>query len=1023
MLGLLIFDVLYLIGVVMYVDYNKSYESMKNTIFDNKLYYIAFIVATALSVIGQLYYPESLNIKHYDAFIDVQICLFSAIAVFAGFAGFIYENKRLRFVLKVEKTNITIVSTALCIFALLIAQYFANSSIISNINITKIISINRIEEETLPNWLITFLTSWSILNLYIVSKTIYLIIKLIVLNDVTGFMNYAKEIYHKDQKIKDAINIIEHEKSDTQIKLYRINNSKNNNNGGNKRDMLLDIDKYDKKISDLQKKIQIDDLDMLIEPLILAINKRDIDNFKKEKNKINTFLLNCDDEDFNNILISLILELQQKVNIRSAKDIDIYKLIIENYSILRISQKALHSAIDKISWRITHITQQYWNEHFTTKLNLTKYEESRYKSCVKDFVSFWETIPIKFIETKKKQNETEKWSEFYSAKNIYIQHLLRSAYIACHSIYHKNTISSYYYYDIILRWHQNKYTKNFNVSRNSMLEYSNHAIHLISDATIKENWSATYELIKNGFNKKYETNPIIEEDLKDINPDFIFDRLLKNTNQDIRLIVSAIIIEWALNADKQDTEKFYAGYAKKIIENTYRNPNEGHDNINKNDYSFIWNSLIRLIINNSFEYRNNINEFIREINELDRDDIIGSRVYSYWGRDDINKYQDIISALLVIYAPKEKISDITNKMIIQASWLDMDKKNIIYKIEEMLKSIESDGNNNIIKISALLNMQDNLKDRRNNAKEILQSVKNDLEHRANKEVAKSDLSQTKLTKFKDDFTRLYKNEKSLEKLLTNQNVKTNRVNIINFKNALFGCQEMLDKKLFVDCDTIDISNLPSIYAEGIMRGKNNKIFDKISDKCQQITEKQIKNIISKTNPKDLFCIVNRRIDYKKSNLGGLTYRRNYDAEQRAKPIEFDSFYAYLEFKEFNIPCFNNIYASYEKSNEYDLIILNKNSLGQLKQYLPLNKNLKNKDKLIGDNNEFYCDIRAYSHDKKLMKYTLENPPQWLIDDIPEDKRKDYLKQKVLLELYTSFEFELAHDFWGYKVKLEESPEE
>jgi len=64
------------------------------------------------------------------------------------------------------------------------------------------------------------------------------------------------------------------------------------------------------------------------------------------------------------------------------------------------------------------------------------------------------------------------------------------------------------------------------------------------------------------------------------------------------------------------------------------------------------------------------------------------------------------------------------------------------------------------------------------------------------------------------------------------------------------------------------------------------------------------------------------------------------------------------------------------------------------------------------------NVRAFSEDIDLMDRFLEKPPKWLKELGIKDKQKEYLEEKVLLEILERFEFKKHDYFEGVKIEFE-----
>jgi len=91
----------------------------------------------------------------------------------------------------------------------------------------------------------------------------------------------------------------------------------------------------------------------------------------------------------------------------------------------------------------------------------------------------------------------------------------------------------------------------------------------------------------------------------------------------------------------------------------------------------------------------------------------------------------------------------------------------------------------------------------------------------------------------------------------------------------------------------------------------------------------------------------------------------------------------------------------------------KPKLGKLIQYSPLDEGeSKNLRKGI-----FYFNIQSFSENPELMDSFIKKPPKWLQKIGDEQKQREHLQEKALIQIFERFEYVKDSGFQGYSLNL------
>ena len=222
------------------------------------------------------------------------------------------------------------------------------------------------------------------------------------------------------------------------------------------------------------------------------------------------------------------------------------------------------------------------------------------------------------------------------------------------------------------------------------------------------------------------------------------------------------------------------------------------------------------------------------------------------------------------------------------------------------------------------------------------------------------------------------------------------------EERLFRLIQADDKAVFFDKWDVHYHYWGKKYGRDIGYGENYALFSDIAKLCKEIPQENFDTtLLNSEKPDNLFILATTGesvdfIDIRKnfkhnlsSGLKGLI--GEYSLNGRSFPV-------------FRVP--------YYQSKE-QILILNKEKIGKLIQLSPLNK--EEDRKLIED--IFYMNIQSFSENKELMEKFIKEPPNWLQGKGDEERQREYLKERVLIQIFERFEFEKVDDFEGYKVIL------
>ena len=131
--------------------------------------------------------------------------------------------------------------------------------------------------------------------------------------------------------------------------------------------------------------------------------------------------------------------------------------------------------------------------------------------------------------------------------------------------------------------------------------------------------------------------------------------------------------------------------------------------------------------------------------------------------------------------------------------------------------------------------------------------------------------------------------------------------------------------------------------------------------------------------------------------------------KNSPPLNVKGFEAWYTFKEKDIP----IFGMFQEKINKQILVLNKMKLGKFIQYSPLKKG--ENENLMKD--IFYINIQSFSENSALMNSFIKKPSRELKKIGGEQKQREYLQEKALIQISEKFEYVKDSEFQGYSLNL------
>jgi len=276
------------------------------------------------------------------------------------------------------------------------------------------------------------------------------------------------------------------------------------------------------------------------------------------------------------------------------------------------------------------------------------------------------------------------------------------------------------------------------------------------------------------------------------------------------------------------------------------------------------------------------------------------------------------------------------------------------------------------------------------------------EHRA------GNISQKRIGEFKKEVLKSFYEDASLRDIF----VKYFKAYEDRTKEKIAGKKERLgirtvdDKAAFFDEWYAGFPDWGEGYGRALASGENSLLLDHIAKDCKEIGKKDFEGTLSKfENPDNIVIFVTDSIGFWQYFEDSKNFRPKW--HRATEQLEIKAFGGWYDFNGHSIPVFETYYGRIDKQ----ILIFDKAKIGQLIQLSPLNE----EEDPSSVEDIFYIDIKAFSKDTQLMEEFIKNPPGWLKKIGDEQKQREYLQERVHIQILERFEYSKPEHFEGYKL--------
>ncbi|AFZ22423.1 hypothetical protein Cylst_0041 [Cylindrospermum stagnale PCC 7417] len=288
---------------------------------------------------------------------------------------------------------------------------------------------------------------------------------------------------------------------------------------------------------------------------------------------------------------------------------------------------------------------------------------------------------------------------------------------------------------------------------------------------------------------------------------------------------------------------------------------------------------------------------------------------------------------------------------------------------------------------------------------FLESLKPKIEKQIKSLLKIQRISSDKVDEFKKDLTENFNKSTIIRNILSYYELYEERIHEV-LEDRISPFSKIQDKAAFFEEWYSSYSDMGFTYGRDLARNENLIIIDEIANLCQEIDNIKLDTTIElfRNNLDELIIIAINSAHRFNKNTGKFNAKWQKDYPQ----MKVRGFEGCYKFGEWDIP----VFRVRDNTINERILILDKSRLGKLVQYSP-NSEIK-REELTGI---FHISVQSFSENQELMNNLLQNPPDCLTNLGDQVQQKDYLEQKVQIEISQTFQFEKHQDFQGYLIKL------
>lgn len=302
--------------------------------------------------------------------------------------------------------------------------------------------------------------------------------------------------------------------------------------------------------------------------------------------------------------------------------------------------------------------------------------------------------------------------------------------------------------------------------------------------------------------------------------------------------------------------------------------------------------------------------------------------------------------------------------------------------------------------------------------ELLEVAKNQQEAKERMIRINTPISSSKVNLFKDNVWKNTLDTNGVKKILEHYELIQNKYKLgIVKKEKRFGINTYFDRSVFLN-DEVEPHVLFTQMDDGfdfgrsIIQGEDMSIINKVVEFSEEANEEDFEELLSsRLSISDTIII--------STNHGAFNlFESKYEFDKyipkwhrdfpkdRYKRLE-EIIGGIFKYKNSEIP----VFEIYNSNVQSEILILDVNKLGEYIQYLPA--------EISKDNNNIceYLSIEVNEMTSNVINQVMDDAPTWLLEKGNKESQQDYLNERVIIQVYESFEFNLDSNFEGIRIDV------
>lgn len=296
-------------------------------------------------------------------------------------------------------------------------------------------------------------------------------------------------------------------------------------------------------------------------------------------------------------------------------------------------------------------------------------------------------------------------------------------------------------------------------------------------------------------------------------------------------------------------------------------------------------------------------------------------------------------------------------------------------------------------------------------KALLSSAKKAQDEEDLERVRTSPLEADKLQEFKTSIVDDFNHSASVRKMFEGFGLLKKYKKKYPEEETRFGINTTFEKAAFIKDWHVHYLSSGTGFGASVAYGENRSIINKIKEKATLLSGFDEENMIDKLKSmgktKNLVLVFTNHSLWDTQIENSENFVSHWQIPDSYKgPRGSDGYY---KLDSLCIP----VFEVFTQENESFVFLLDKSKLGKFISYNPL-KPSESTDQRY-DN--LFIGIKEFVDGSNPMENYISNPPAWLTEQGDEIKQRNYLKEKVLLNVFERFDFEFDPEFTGYYFEL------